>query len=78
LPKSSKTKLNYFTLLNKSTGLLTHSLSLMNIEKYKPDILINISRHSGGTFDFFKAEELIEAGRLTARNSINDYKTRLL
>ncbi len=78
LPKNSKTKLNYFTLLNKSTGLLTHSLSLMNIEKYKPDILINISRHSGGTFDFFKAEELIETGRLAARNSINDYKTRLL
>jgi len=74
LPKNSKKHLNYFTLLNKSTGLLTHHLSLMNIEKYKPDMLINISRHSGGTFDFFKAEELIETGRLAARKSIEKYK----
>jgi len=74
LPKNSKKHLNYFTLINKSTGLLTHHLSLMNIEKYKPDMLINISRHSGGTFDFFKAEELIEIGRLAARKSIEKYK----
>jgi len=50
----------------------------MNIEKYKPDMLINISRHSCGTFDFFKAEELIETGRRAARKSINDYKTKFL
>jgi len=73
LPKNSKEHLNYFTLINKSTGLLTHHLSQMNIEKYKPDILINISRHSCGTFDFFKAQELIETGRRAARKSINDY-----
>ncbi len=74
LPKNSKEHLNYFTLINKSIGLLTHHLSQMNIDKYKPDILINISRHSGGTFDFFKAEELIETGRLAARKSIEKYK----
>ena len=78
LPKSSKKHLNYFTLINKSTGLLTHHLSLMNIEKYKPDMLINISHHSAGIFDFFKAEELIETGRQAARKSINDYKIQLL
>ena len=78
LPKNSKQHLNYFTLINKSTGLLTHHLSLMNIEKYKPDMLINISRYSCGTFDFFKAEELIETGRQAARKSINDYKTKFL
>ena len=74
MPKNNNDKLNYFKLLNKSTSLLTHSLSVMNIEKYKPDILINISRHSGGTFDFFKAEELIEAGRQAAIESINKHK----
>ncbi|MCD6564648.1 MAG: hypothetical protein J7K53_01770 [Bacteroidales bacterium] len=50
----------------------------MNIEKYKPDMFINISRHSCGTFDFFKAKELIETGRRAARKSINDYKTKFL
>jgi len=78
IPKNSKTKLNYFTLLNKSIGLLTYNLSMMNIEKYKLEILINVSRHSAETFDFFKAEKLIEAGRQAARKSISDYKTKLL
>jgi NTE family protein len=78
LPKNSKEHLNYFTLINKSTGLLTHHLALMNIEKYKPDMLINISRHSCGTFDFFKSGELVEIGRQAAIKSINDYKTQLL
>ncbi|MEA3448320.1 MAG: patatin-like phospholipase family protein [Bacteroidota bacterium] len=79
LPKNSKEKLNYFSLLlTKSTSLLTHGLSIMNIEKYKPDILINISHNFAGTFDFFKAEKLVETERLVARNSINNYKTKLL
>ncbi len=76
LPKSSKEKLNFFTLLSKSTNMLTHNLSLMNIEKYQPDILINTSRNSAGTFDFFKAEELIEAGRQAARKSIEQYNDK--
>lgn len=74
MPKNDHKKLNYFKLINKSTSLLTHSLSVMNIEKYKPDLLINISRDSCGIFDFFKAEELVEIGRLAAIKSINKYK----
>ena len=74
MPKNNQVKLNYFKLLNRSTSLLTHSLSVMNIEKYKPDLLINISRDSCGTFDFFKAEELVEIGKLAAIESINIYK----
>ena len=78
LPKNSKEKLNYFSLLNKSTGMLTHQLSMMHIEKYKPDLLINISRHSAGTFDFFKAEELIEVGKLSASKSIEQYDKMMI
>ena len=73
LPKNNKEKLNYFSLLSKSTSMLSHELSIMNIEKYKPDILINVSRHSAGMFDFFKAEELIEAGRISAKKTIKQY-----
>jgi len=70
LSKENKEKLNYFTLLSKSTNLLTHKLSVMNIEKYKPDILINISRRSASHFDFLKAKELIEAGRKATKESL--------
>ena len=74
MPKNNNNKLNYFKLLNKSTSPLTYSLFVMNIEKYKPDLLINISRYSCGTFDFFKSEELVETGRFAARNSIINFK----
>ncbi len=63
LSKENKDKLNFMTLISKSTNLITHQLAVMNIEKYQPDVLINISRHIAGYFDFFKAEELIKAGR---------------
>ncbi len=58
--------------------MLTHQLSLMYIEKYKPKVLINISRHSADAFDFFKAEELIETGRLSARKSIEQYDKTMI
>ncbi len=73
LSKENKDKLNYFTLLSKSTNLMTHKLSIMNIEKYKPDILINTSRFSASHFDFLKAKELIEAGRKAAEESLNNF-----
>jgi len=75
LSKSNKEKLNYFKLLDKSTSMLTNKVAVMNIEKHKPNILINISKHSANTFDFFKTEELIEAGRLSAKKSIEEYKS---
>jgi len=43
----------------------------MSIINYPPDILIEISRKSCGTFDFFKAEELVEIGRFAANNRLN-------
>ena len=73
IPKNNHEKLNYFKLINRSTSMLTQSLAVMNIEKYKPDLLINISRDSCGIFDFFKAEELIEIGKFATIESIKKY-----
>jgi hypothetical protein len=48
------------------------------MEKYRPDILINISKYAGNTFDFYKAAQLIEFGRIAARKSILSYKKQQL
>ena len=48
----------------------------MMIEKYPPDILINVSRNSCDIFDFYKAEELVEIGRHAAIQSINEYNQK--
>jgi NTE family protein len=73
ITKKNKEKFNYFSILNKSSMLLTYSLSTMIIEKYPPDILIEISRDAAGNFDFFKASKLIKIGRLAAKKALSNF-----
>ncbi|HEX3009674.1 MAG TPA: patatin-like phospholipase family protein, partial [Bacteroidales bacterium] len=75
---SSKNKenLGYFDLINKTISLMTEHIAQTTIESHPPDILINISKKSCGTFDFFKAEELVEIGRHSARKILEDYKRK--
>jgi NTE family protein len=76
-PKTKNEKLGYFNLMNETVGLLTYQISKMTIEKYPPDILVNISRNSCGTFDFYKAEELVEIGRHAAIKSLKEFSNKL-
>lgn len=41
-----------------------HRLNLLN---NPPDVFVEISKKTCGTFDFFKAEELVEIGRLATQ-----------
>ncbi len=75
--KTKNEKLGYFKLINKTVGLLTYQISKMMIERYPPDILINVSRESCGIFDFYKAEELVEIGRHEAIESLKEYNKNL-
>ena len=74
--KTKNEKLGYFKLINKTVELLTYQIVKMTIEKYPPDILINVSRESCGTFDFYKAEELVEIGRHAAIQSLKEYNNK--
>jgi NTE family protein len=76
LPIGKGDEMGYFDLINKTITLLIYQISKMTIEKYPPDILINISRKSCGTFDFYKAEELVEIGRHAALKSIEEYSNK--
>jgi NTE family protein len=41
-------KLGYFNLINKALSLMAYQMTQMSLEKYSPDIIVNISRHSCG------------------------------
>ncbi len=75
IPKHETDKLGYFNLLNKTTGLMLHQISLMTLEKYQPDILINISKDSFGTYDFYKSKKLIKVGKNATIQAINRFNT---
>lgn len=66
-----KTKsLGYFELMNKTLTLMMNQADQMLLQQHQPDCIINISRENAGTFDFFRAEELVEIGRHAAAEVI--------
>jgi NTE family protein len=71
---NSEEKLSYFNLMNRTLSLMAYQITQMTLEKYSPDIIVNVSRHSCGILDFYKAEELVEIGRLAAVKSIAAYR----
>jgi NTE family protein len=50
-------------------------ISKLTLELNPPDILIEISKETCGTFDFYKATEIIEIGKNAAKESL-DKKNR--
>lgn len=68
LPSSSTAdeKLGYFSLITKSFELMTVRMAEERIKRFSPEVLINVSKESCNFYDFFKAEEQVEAGRRAA------------
>ena len=62
-PKNKTDKIGYYNLLNKTTSLMIQKVSELTLEKYQPDVLIEIPRNAFGTYEFYKSKEIIEFGR---------------
>jgi len=73
IPKNNTDKLGYYNLLNKTTSLMLQKISEFTLEKYKPDILIEISKTAFGTYDFYKANEIIDVGKNAAIQAITKF-----
>ena len=69
--KSERKKLTYFNLITNTIASASNHLSRMILQNNPPDILVEISRHSAGTYDYFKAEELIEIGKYSAKTKLD-------
>lgn len=72
-PLANDDSFGYFNLINRTIGTMTYRIAQLVMQQHSPDILINVSRQSCGTYDFYKAAELIETGRLAAFKSIKDF-----
>lgn len=70
--KEEEDDLGYFDLVSRTISSMIYHNAQVNLEKHSPDILIEVSRYSCGTYDFFKADELIEFGRMAAIKALND------
>jgi len=56
-------KLGYMDLMSKTLNLMMEQQTRLQILNNPPDLLIEISRDTCGTYDFYRAAELIETGR---------------
>ena len=72
-PRHKTEKLGFFNLIDHTISTMTYQLGRLMLERYSPDILIEVSRHTCSTFDFYKAEELVETGRNAAQRSITRF-----
>ncbi len=72
-PSPSMPSFSLIDLMQTSYDYTQDRLTELMITHYKPDIIVDIPRTSCGTFEFYKAEELIALGR----ESYNNAKTSL-
>ena len=63
--------LKMFDVISDSINLAQNKVAGIYIEKYKPDVVINMSYEMASIFDFYKSEELIEAGRMACRKALD-------
>lgn len=73
--KQKKEKhLNYLDIVTKTINLMTNKIAEENLKKFPPDIMIETSEYACGTFEFYKAKEMVEIGRYAARKKLNEYE----
>ncbi|MBP8236724.1 MAG: patatin-like phospholipase family protein [Pseudomonas sp.] len=61
-------------VINQSFEVMQTSLAQYKIAGYPPDILINIPKRVCRSFEFYKAPELIQLGRIIAHDTLDKYE----
>lgn len=67
-------KMGYMSLMNKTLELMGDKLIALTINSHQPDVIVNVSRGVCSMFEFYKAHEIIEAGRQAAIKSLNEFE----
>ena len=69
--------INYFFLVNNSLVTMTNHISNLILEKYPPDVLVEIPRNGAGIFEFYKAKTIINSGKEHFKNSIPEIQSKI-
>ncbi|WMN07962.1 patatin-like phospholipase family protein [Marivirga arenosa] len=70
-------KFGYFDLLNRSIDLMQEKMTNLQMDIIKPDMLVQVSRNSCGTFEFYKSNELVELGKTAFEKAYHNYINEL-
>lgn len=73
--KEDKTEsLSSINLITRSFDLLQDRFCELLIEKYPVDVRVRLSRKQAGTLEFHRAGELVEIGRLKAKEALDQFE----
>ena len=76
IPVNKKESTGYFNLIVNTSSLMLSKIAELTLQINPPDMLVEISRYACGAFDFYKADELIQAGRNTTKKSLKRLNKR--
>ncbi len=74
IPKAKKHQQSFQNMLYYSFQMTQDRLTELMMEKYPPDLRIDIPRGICGTFDFHRTKDLIAVGREACREALNHYE----
>ncbi|WP_456431897.1 patatin-like phospholipase family protein [Nitratifractor sp.] len=74
----TKGRLSMFDVLDKTFDTMQDVFTRYRLAGYPPDVTIDIPMNVCNTFDFHKAEEVIEAGRIAAEGALAESPLREL
>lgn len=66
---------NYYSILSRTFDLMNHVNTKVAIERFRPDILVNMPFDAYGQItDYAKAREISEAGRILMRDALDRFE----
>ncbi|WP_369925527.1 patatin-like phospholipase family protein [Xanthomonas sp. NCPPB 2632] len=65
-----------FDLMTQSMDLMQANLSRLRLAAYPPDLLIEIPRNVSTVYEFYRARELIELGRVRTQQMLDTWQPR--
>ena len=66
----NKASLNYYKVITASSEIMQQHIARLMCKLYKPDLLIEMPADRFGIFEFYRARDIVEAGRMATRAAL--------
>lgn len=70
IPRSKQDNIGIFNLTNTCISIMLNQIALLTVGNHRIDIMVNISKEAFGTYDFYKAKDIIHEGEEAALRAL--------
>jgi NTE family protein len=76
IPRSKQDEVGIFNLTNTCISIMLNQIALLTVGNHRIDIMVNISREAFGTYDFYKAKDIIHEGEEAAQRALAQFSRK--